>query len=289
MKKIDFFGGLHGNYLELVINVFVEQIEYDLSEDQFNALGACHIKHNNKHYNQHKGVHAMHWSYNSISFGPDDQVIRITIDQHGMLIGVTNSILRAGDQTVELDDLEKNTLQKLKKSPKLSGQVDSLVADYGIRDSYPRSALRNYFYSMFTDPEHGTDIYNKFDSDTPDVYNFDFMNFFNPTKFYQELNNIAYWFNLNFYSDSRLGNLHQEFLEKNQGWHSYNKCQNLIQLIFQGKSTEVKCNILEEAWINTVIAKTTRCYDLPLLTSDHYPTDTKKISDELFRWKQQDR
>ena len=46
MQKIDFFGGLHGNFLELVVNVAINQTGYDISKPQFTEDGACHLKNN---------------------------------------------------------------------------------------------------------------------------------------------------------------------------------------------------------------------------------------------------
>lgn len=289
MKKIDFFGGLHGNYLELVLNVFIEQVDYDfMSTAQFTETGACHLKDIDSRY--HKSIVARHWSYDRIPFDKNDQVIRITIKDDHMLIGVTNSILRAGDQTIDIEYLEHDTLSKLKTGCKYAGDIATIIQEHGIQQDYPRSALRNYFYSKFTIPEHGVDLYNCFDLDIPNNnFKFDFFSFFNINTFYKELNNIAYWLNVNFYPTTDLYKLHCEFLENNQGWHSYLKCQDVLNSIFSGRSLEFSCNILEEAWINCVIAKTTRCYALPLLEDDCYPTNTKTISDALFAWKASDR
>jgi hypothetical protein len=40
MQKIDFFGGLHGNFLELVVNISINQNGYDISKPQYTPYGS---------------------------------------------------------------------------------------------------------------------------------------------------------------------------------------------------------------------------------------------------------
>jgi hypothetical protein len=92
----------------------------------------------------------------------------------------------------------------------------------------------------------------------------------------------------NFYPTPDLAKLHSEFLKCNQGYHSEIKCKEIWQAILQGHSMKIKLNLLEEAWINHQVAMCFRCYDLPLLMQDNYPTDTLDISQAIFEWKSKD-
>jgi len=114
MNKIDFFGGLHGNFLELIINTFVFKQKYNLSKTLFTSTGACHTKNNNRDYMKSRQILANHYSYNNIPFSSDDKVIRIVCESNNMLIAITNSFLRAGDQEFDLNNLEIGTVSKLK-------------------------------------------------------------------------------------------------------------------------------------------------------------------------------
>jgi hypothetical protein len=140
---------------------------------------------------------------------------------------------------------------------------------------------------MLGDFENGLGMFTAFNA-APSVYQFPFRALFDIREFYQELNNIAKFLGLNFYPTPSLSKFHSDFLRFNQGYHSEIKCKEIWQAILQGQSMKIKLNLLEEAWINHQVAICFRCYDLPLLTQDNYPTDTLDISQAVFEWKSQD-
>ena len=286
MQKIDFFGGLHGNFLELVVNVAINQTGYDISKPQFNENGACHLKNKNSTYN--RMIRSEHYSYHNHLFNVDDNVIQIVPTDNDLLIGFTNSFLRAGDQKFDIDNLELDTINKLSKLEKSANFKNTLISDYGVKTDYPRSAIRNYFYSMLGDSDNGLVIFTSFDNTPTNIYHFPFNAFFNIRQFYQELNEIAKFLGLNFYPTIELAKLYDNFLKCNQGYHSNVKCNQIWQEILHGKSKDIKLNLLEEAWINHQVAKCFRCYNLPLLVQDQYPTNTLEISQAVFKWKSQD-
>jgi len=287
MDKIDFFGGLHGHYLELVVNVFIWQNGFDVNRPMFTDTGACHVKNSCSGYRSI--VKAYHWSYYNVPFDHNDRVVRIVPSQKDMLIAVSNSFLRAGDQTVDLEEFEIDTINKLKQLPKAQPFLDMILKEFGERSVYPRSQMRNYFYSMFENTEYGYDMYSEFDPATPnDIHVFPFSAFFDWTQFYLELNKIANFQNLNFYPTVHLSKLHQEFLKVNQGYHSQIKCNQVLEDILAGKNTPIKLNIIEEAWIAHQLVNIFRCYDLPILIQDQFPTNTKELADAVFEWKSKD-
>jgi len=286
MDKIDFFGGLHGNFLELVINCFIYQLDFDLSTPQFLENGACHLKGKNQQYRP--VIRCWHYTMYQTPFDNNDRVVRILLSNSTMLPGFVNSFLRGGNQVFDIDDLEIDTSNKLKQLPKAALFLKNLETNFGKRDSYPRSVLRNHFYSMFDVPEYGIDLYNKFTPGKYQCYEFSFDAFFNQGNFYSELNRTAQFLNLNFYPDSRLSTLYQEFLARNQGYHSQLKCQKILDAILNRESCKIKLNIIEEAWINFRIAEIFRCYDLPDLIQDQYPTDTRQIGELVYNWKSAD-
>lgn len=286
MQKIDFFGGFHGNFLELVVNVTINQNGYDITGSQFTPDGACHLKDQDNNY--HKIMVARHYSYNGLHSNSDDQMVRIVPASDDMLIGITNTFLRAGDQKFDIDNLEKDLLKKLSKLSKGVTFKNTVVNEYGIKIDYPRSVIRNYFYSMFDDYENGLGMFTRFDTAVSNVHHFPFRAFFDIGYFYQELDKIARFLGLNFYPTVALADLHTEFLKLNQGWHSEIKCKQLWQNILHGRPADIQLNLIEEAWINHQVATCFRCYDLPLLTQDQYPVNTLEISQAVFDWKSQD-
>lgn len=286
MQKIDFFGGLHGNYLELVVNVAINQIEYDITKPQFTEWGACHNKNKDSSYK--RMVLANHFSYLKVPFSQDDIVVRIVPTENDVLIAITNSFLRAGDQPLDIDSLEEDTINKLTKFSKGANFAGTITQDYGQQVDYPRSAIRNYFYSMLDDYEHGLGMFTNF-APAQTTHNFPFRALFDLGHFYRELNEIAKFLGLNFYPTVALGSLHSDFLKYNQGYHSEVKCKKIWDAILLGESRDIKLNLVEEAWINYQVARCFRCYDHPLLTSDRYPTNTLEISKAIFDWKSTNR
>jgi hypothetical protein len=103
-----------------------------------------------------------------------------------------------------------------------------------------------------------------------------------------ELNNIAKFLNLNFFPTTELIRLHNDFLKRNQGYQSEIKCTAILKDIWAGRSTDIDLNIIEEAWINWQVARSLRCYDLPILISNNYPKNTLEISQAVFDWKSKD-
>lgn len=286
MNKIDFFGGLHGNYLELVINVFIFQNNYDITKNLFKTNGTCHIKNND--YTYKKYVTANHYSYNNLEFNKDDIVVRIVPEKNDMLIGLTNSFLRAGDTAIDLNHLEHDTKNKLKKASKGGNFYQLLANEHGMKESYNRGILRNYFYSMLVDDRHGVDMMTNFDSAAENFYEFPFRSFFSFDSFYRELNEIAKFFGFNFYPTTDLYRIHQQFLDINHGLQSEIKCKGIWTKILSGQHSKIDLNILEEAWVNWQIAQSFRAYELPELNGSNYPTDTQRISQIIFDWKSKD-
>jgi hypothetical protein len=286
MQKIDFFGGLHGNYLELLVNVFIHQNNFDITQPVFTETGACHLK--NTYDTYLRTTVAGHFSYSKSLFDVNDKVIKIVPTIDDMLIGITNSFLRAGDQIVDINNLEIDTIKKLEKLPKTAKFLESLINDHGTQDNYSRNILRNYFYSMFDVHEYGLKMFTEFSPDIRCYCNFPFRALFDSNKLFFELNNIAKFLELNFYPSEQLMQMHEKFLELNQGHQSEIKCAKILRCIWAGKSIGIKLNLIEEAWINWQIARSLRCYDLPILIGKQYPTNTLEISKAVFDWKSGD-
>ena len=165
MDKIDYFGGCHGNFLEIMLEIFVYDNQAMLGKNLFNSNGACHEKNLNKNYQP--AIIAKHFSYNQIPFADTDKVIEIHVESDYMLIALTNSLLRAGDEVLDISNLHEDTIQKLLALPKARGLHDTLIAEHGRHKNYPRQVLRNYFYSKFDNPKFGVELFNTFNHNGP--------------------------------------------------------------------------------------------------------------------------
>ena len=233
-------------------------------------------------------IKAHHWSWFERKFESVDKVIRIVPEENDMLIGFTNSYLRVGDETVDLNNLENDTLTKLNLVKKGQTLINTITRNLGVKQHYSRFEIRNLFYSMLNDKQYGVDLYRSFTPGDYQFYNFPFRSFFDIGEFYYQLNEIAKFLDLNFYPTTELASLHNEFLEKNQGYYSEKRCKELWKEILLENDVKFNLNILEEAWINWQISRSFRCFDLDELWSDNYPDSTKKISQAIFAWKLQD-
>jgi hypothetical protein len=282
-RKIDFFGGLHGNYLELAVNFWIDQNKsYDINLPQFDDIGACHVKNQSATYKPI--TTAAHYSFGQHKFNSLDLVVRIVPAEQDMLIGITNSFLRAGNQTLDIENLDQNTYEKIKCLSKLEAFLNNLIRDHGLQSEYPRHVLRKYFYAMFDSYEHGLGMFTNW-TDVDNYYNFDFRRFFDLSQFYQGLQEIAKFVKLEFVPTERLAELHKEFLKLNQGYASEQKCNKIIQSVIAGDSVEVKLNIIEEAWLNYKISRAFNLYDVEELCQDSYPNNTNIISQICYNYK----
>lgn len=280
VRKIDFFGGLHGNFLELVVNCWIDQNPYYTDQSQFNQIGSCHLKHKHKDYVPI--TKCGHFSYYGMCFDQDDLVIRIVPAQDDLLIAITNSFLRAGDQVLDINDLETDTYVKMSRLPKLTQFLDVLVTNHGRSDAYPRALLRKYFYAMFEDHDHGLGMFTNWLS-CRRFHEFKFRCFFDSADFLSALGDISKFVSIDFSVDCKLIDLHKQFLEKNQGYHSEIKCKKILHSILQRQSVPLHLNIIEEAYLNYKISKIFNVYEIDLLEKKQYPLNTAVLSEKFLK------
>jgi hypothetical protein len=136
---------------------------------------------------------------------------------------------------------------------------------------------RNIWYSKFQERVLYSTHYKKFIPVTSEVFEFSFNSFFCFAAFCAELNKVAKFLNQTFYPDSSLYALWKQFIDVNQGWQSYIKCNQIIEDIFSNKFVNIDCSIIEEGWLNFKLANICRIYNGPLFDNPVYPTNTQII------------
>ena len=276
-RKIDFFAGAHGNFLELVVNHSIDQNPYDISKPQFTDTGACHLKHHGEYV---PITIASDWSNLKHQFTDNDYVTRIMPTQSDMLILITNSFLRSGNEHLDINHLEVDTFSKMSKLPKLSEFLKTLVQNHGESKSYARNILRHYFESMFAVPEHGIDTMINW-MPAKNSHQFDFSSFFQLDRFIKSLQDIAKFTNMEFQLTPQLIDLYDQFLEKNQGWQSHLKCNKIVESLIRKIPVTLDLNIIEEAWISYRISEIFNLYDLSCCRQDNFPATTAEIIKEI--------
>lgn len=302
MIKIDFWGGAYGNFLKYNINRYVYQIN-SANFDPFNSLGSSHNETTT--YLEESQVHASHFSFKSGVDIPwtvtkDDVLLRIVIDRLNIYHVYYNSVTRAGDAGVDIENPETDTIAKteaLKKEitsqhevgsdpilRKFDGYIDFLIKNHGIRKNYPRSVLRNYYYAALREDKFGLDNFNDFiDFDNKLLIEFPVQAFMSLNEFVRELQKVSKIATGKYFKyDHSLSVMYHTFLDKNSGIQSQIKCTKIINDIVAGKSTEFKANILEEAWINCNITQTFDIHDGIDCFGEVYPTNTRVIYDQII-------
>lgn len=288
MDKIDFFGGCHGNFLEVIIDMFVYGNRTMIGEPLFNENGAAHLKIDVAEYKP--GIVAKCFSSTNMPFDIHDNVIEIHLCDTDMLPALTNNLLREGDEAVDITNLHQNTIKKLGALQKggVACFLKDLIREHGEHNSYPKQVIRNYFYSRFDNTEYGLSLYNAFHH-KGNKHIFPFSALYNLEEFYYNLNKCAYFLNLNFYPTEQCAMIWKDFISCNQGYQSQKKCNIIIKHILNGINIPIdNLTLVEEAWIAHRVSKIFRCYNHPLLIAETFPTNTLEISVALYDWKSKD-
>lgn len=309
MIRIDYMSGAYGNFLKYVINRYIYRLK-SANFNPFNHLGSSHST--SIDYENDSQVTATHYSFFKKKYKidenitADDTLIRIIIDRPNIYHVYYNSVSRAGDITIDLENPEIDTIQKIESLKKeITARLvldklnydqstinlfldklnyDQLIKDFGVRINYPRASLRNYYYAVLREDKFGLDIFNdfiKFNAET--MVEFPVGAFISLEGFIKELKKLSKLItNENFEYDQSFIELYYSFIEKNLGMRSQIKCDKIINDIFTGNATQFKVNILEEAWINCNITQTFDIHSDIDCFGDVYPTNTKIIHDQIM-------
>lgn len=263
MLRIDFHGGTHGNFLEYVVNVHIFKTTASSTSIYTAGRGSAHEA--DDMYKQSRIAVCGHFSdnaqgrlaepkYRDFKFDQDDAVVRIDIDQtddQSFFIAFTNLIHRTSGATFD-------------------EHMSRIPAD--IRAD--RQLLRTDFFSKINERALYANLFPKFSFIWNKKYNFPFTSFYSYPEFCVALKQLANWLEQEFVPTENLYNLWVEFIEKNQGWHSYTKCSTIIENSLANIDSKIDCTELEEAWINFNLMKVTG----NLVCNDKtYPTNTQQI------------
>lgn len=242
-KIVDYFGGCHGKFLELVINGWIEKIPFDKTVNFFDDLGSCHLRPND-YKSEFK---SFHWSYYNLPMHEDAVFVRIRVNQDDVLIAATNSLCRAGDVTLDLRALDVDTTIKL-SHPKYQPMLEDLIKEHGKRSCYPRALLRKRFFCMLDETELGQKNYDCFNKANV-CWDFPFSSFFNKQEFWSELEKLSSWLRKDFFPDNDLDLIYINFINHNRGYRSYIHCEEVIEKIKNRIKQKISLNILEEAYV----------------------------------------
>lgn len=280
MVYIDFTGGAHGHFLEFIILKHVLRHPAYENFTPFTSLGTAHIKPSLID----KSVFARHWTEHvpRAKFLADDLVIRIPVDPESIylyFIFVGNSITRVADITLDLDQLEKNTLEKIPEQ-KHSNLKKTIMNELGIIRDYPRSKLRNIFYDRIRQRSIKFVDFQAFGAKSI-AFNFD--SFYNWADFLAGTNNIATALDLPQVDANRLQCDYQEFLKNNAVYWMQENVKALFTAILDDTLYSCSLNILEEAFLNVLITREFNIHSGLSTFKDYYTAEPTAISAEIKR------
>ena len=246
--KIDYHPGAHGNFLDLLLVLSSRPANIDLSQPLFDHNGACHMKYQKRYHPGYPNLFGVdHYSLPDQNAAwqlcPDDRVVEIHVPDLYRMIVVVNAHLRAGKCSIDIDDPEISTLAKYQHKTNVRHVTAWLIDQFGHQENYPRYALRTAYFKMYHD-----DL-NRFQHRGQKKI-FPHDSFFDFDHLCQELALTCDFFDLPFVLHAQTKQIWNQFIELNQGWHRYLRCQRMLEEIAQGQPTDLgQIGVAEEAWI----------------------------------------
>ena len=262
MILIDFAPGLHGHFLEFVINRYLFNVEYS-NDTIFQTTGAAHLINVDPVYQKNKIVESQHYSSLSNQQRYNTQYKKIIFIKHDWKLDFvlhTNVFYRCDPDALKNKDFP----------------VDEIIAHHLLLlGNGSDLRLRNVWFALLHE-RHFDALTKQVHSDVP-VFEFDFGSFFDLTKFLLELQQTAVYLEMTFKFDQSLVDLWNEFMEKNQGYRLYSLGNNLLSSAYNNLNVEIPNDWKLHAYMNYVISDTFRLYDGELFESAIYPTNTQQI------------
>jgi hypothetical protein len=221
----------------------------------FTEHGSCHLIRKDTAYMAHRIVEAAHYTEFDISQNIPTKVVRININQDwANWIYQINVMTRAGD--IPLEKKLKLTSESVRRSP---------------------AKLRNEWYAKFNSTVDGYPLPNNWRWPDAAVVDFGMESLFDLVEFYNELRRLAEFLEITFVPDQELGDLFEEFLNRNQGWQYYKECKHLTHAAIAGNNIEFFSNEISQALINSLLSKSVGIFDGELFDNDSYPTNTSQV------------
>ena len=261
MIALDFAPGLHGHFLEYVINHYVVRgVKLD---SIFLSSGAVDRINMYTEYQNSKAVHCGH--YSSFEYPWDtgtEQVIFIRHDPGLDFVLLTNIYYRCHPDAAHQYDFDAEKIKQYHRDVMLS-------------DATEEWQLKSNWFAKLSERDFDhTTCYPQ--TDLP-VFEFDFACFFDFVKFIKELQQISEFVNLTFVYDSSLYDLWEEFLSRNQGYKLYTEANNIVAHACADRPCVIPNDWKLHAYLNYAMSKSFRLCDGVLHSDQPYPTDAREL------------
>ena len=263
MILIDFAPGLHGHFLEFVINRYIFNVECS-TDSIFQSTGAAHVIRDDRVYQKNKVVNCQH--YSSLLNGKNyhkhiDKIIFIKHNPIFDFVLLTNIFYRCSSNALASNDDDADLI--IAFHTQLMGNLSN------------DQDLRNNWFAKLNE-RHFFETEKKAQSDIP-VFDFNFGSFFDLTHFLYELRRVSNYLEMTFKFDVSLVKLWNEFMDRNQGHHAYILGNKLLNHVYNNNNVDIPDDWKLHAYINHVIANTFQLYDGELFEAVAYPTNTQQV------------
>lgn len=275
MIYIDYFGGLHGHFLEYSINALDDSVK---QFDPFSEFGTSH--------KPFPKLIAKANHFSSYNIPVSGHIISIVADEKDCLIVNLLNLGRGGDCNFDLDKFELNLGTALRNTPYYQGFRDSLL-HYGIdldqTDSVPRGVLRESIKYNFADPKTNSLMQHVYHMKHLKAgLNIHFRSFYGIDTYIETLEQIVREFDLPYTIDKVwYSQLLLRFREKVIQIDQEQDSLDVLQCVIDRKNRPIKFNIVQEAYLNAELEK---LYGIEMpFDQEQYFVDTNDINKHLKR------
>jgi hypothetical protein len=261
MIALDFAPGLHGHFLEYVINHYIYRgMKLD---NIFQSSGAVDRLNVHTEYQNSKAVHCKHYSSFGYSWNDDTkQVIFIRHDPELDFVLLTNIYHRCHSVGAWQFDFDAEKIKQYHRDCMLSDATE----EWQLKNNWFAKLNERHFDRATCYPQ----------TDLP-VFEFDFACFFDFVKFVKELQRVSEFVDMTLVYDSSLYDLWEEFLSRNQGYKLYTEANNIVAHACADRSYNIPDDWKLHAYLNYVINKSFRLCDGVLHSDQPYPTDAREL------------
>lgn len=269
MIEIDFFGGLHGNFLCYCINALEDRVK---EVTPFTVNGTSH-----KPYIKKLAV-ADHYTLKGKKI-EGTAVISIICNKEDSLLLALLNFGRAGDYKFNLKNFNINLFSQIRRTVH-SGLATALKNKYNVditvTDSVPAGILRDHFKNEFSGP--GMFLLSKVQEQKYDfpVFWYNVRTFYDKELFIKSLSDIKQYFNLYHEIDVEwYSRLWEQFIGRISQINDANYANQVLLSVQNKEEMVINFNVLQEAWLNSELEK---LYNITMpLDQDEYFKNTKEI------------
>lgn len=263
MIAIDFAPGLHGTFLEYVINKFIFCVPSE-NGNIFQVTGAAHCINWDKTYQRNKIATARHFSSFNLDYPEKtEKIIWIKHAQELDFVLLVNVFERCSPVTMTSNNFNIEDVKRLH----LDAMFDRPATAKDLRGNW-FDKLERFHNEQTTSLKHSTHL---------PVFDFDYRSFFNLPNFILELEKTAHFLSMTLKFDLELVDLWKEFMSRNQGFNLYKKSNCLLEKIIGNLNDVIDDDWRMHAYINYKLSKIFRLYDGILFDQDQYPKNTAVI------------